>query len=169
MASGLWWNLLIKNLEHPGRNQLCLVCMMPLSSLIFSQNRIWSMVILSFFFFFRSKSWLAVKKKIWLKFLHLSFWVLGISMVFSIFSLGVFLVIYVLTLGQYCKILVWLISLFILLCISFLATSPSQRNWLHYTIEPMMLRTLLSDHVPISFPDCACQFYLLMFFFFLLW
>ena len=27
------------------------------------------------------------------------------------------------------------------------------------TIEPMMLRTLLSDHVPISFPDCARQFY----------
>lgn len=27
------------------------------------------------------------------------------------------------------------------------------------TIEPMMLRTLLSAHVPISFPDCANQFY----------
>ncbi|XP_029785563.1 olfactory receptor 11L1-like [Suricata suricatta] len=27
------------------------------------------------------------------------------------------------------------------------------------TIEPMMLRTLLSAHVPISFPGCACQFY----------
>lgn len=29
----------------------------------------------------------------------------------------------------------------------------------------MMLRTLLSDHVLISLPDCACQFYLLIFFF----
>ncbi|XP_017512208.1 olfactory receptor 10A4-like [Manis javanica] len=28
------------------------------------------------------------------------------------------------------------------------------------TIEPVMLRTLLSAHVPISFPGCACQFYL---------
>uniref|UniRef100_A0A8C9D587 Olfactory receptor n=1 Tax=Panthera leo TaxID=9689 RepID=A0A8C9D587_PANLE len=27
------------------------------------------------------------------------------------------------------------------------------------TIEPMMLRTLLSAHVPISFPGCVCQFY----------
>uniref|UniRef100_A0A8C3VTN4 Olfactory receptor n=1 Tax=Catagonus wagneri TaxID=51154 RepID=A0A8C3VTN4_9CETA len=27
------------------------------------------------------------------------------------------------------------------------------------TIEPTMLRTLLSAHVPISFSDCACQFY----------
>ncbi|XP_008572561.1 PREDICTED: olfactory receptor 10A4-like [Galeopterus variegatus] len=27
------------------------------------------------------------------------------------------------------------------------------------TIEPMMLRTLLSAHVPISFLTCACQFY----------
>jgi olfactory receptor len=27
------------------------------------------------------------------------------------------------------------------------------------TIEPIMLKTLLSAHVPISFPACACQFY----------
>ncbi|XP_004686005.1 PREDICTED: olfactory receptor 10A4-like [Condylura cristata] len=27
------------------------------------------------------------------------------------------------------------------------------------TIEPMMLRTFLSPHVPISFSGCACQFY----------
>lgn len=34
------------------------------------------------------------------------------------------------------------------------------------TIELMMLRTLLSNHVPISFPDCACQFYLLIYLFY---
>ncbi|XP_008065264.1 olfactory receptor 10A4-like [Carlito syrichta] len=31
------------------------------------------------------------------------------------------------------------------------------------TIEPMLLRTLLSAHVTISFPACACQFYFFAF------
>lgn len=33
------------------------------------------------------------------------------------------------------------------------------RDWVHqYDYELIMLKTLLSAHVPISFPDCTCQF-----------
>ena len=74
---------------------------------------------------------------------------------------GVFLVIYVLTLlGNIVILTVVLADLSL--------HSPMYFFLGHFffleigyttTIEPMMLRTLLSDHVPISFPDCACQFY----------
>ena len=74
---------------------------------------------------------------------------------------GVFLVIYVLTLmGNIVIVTVVLADLslhspmyFFLGHFSFLEIGYTT------TIEPMMLRTLLSDHVPISFPDCARQFY----------
>ncbi|XP_007105940.2 olfactory receptor 10A4-like [Physeter macrocephalus] len=74
---------------------------------------------------------------------------------------GVFLVIYVVTLMGNIVILTVVLSdcslhspmYFFLDHISFLEIGYTT------TIEPMMLRTLLSPHVPISFSDCACQFY----------
>ncbi|XP_046528969.1 olfactory receptor 10A4-like [Equus quagga] len=74
---------------------------------------------------------------------------------------GVFLVIYVMT----------LISNIVILTV--VSTDHSLHTPMYFflghfscleisyttTIEPTMLRTLLTAHVPISFPGCACQFY----------
>lgn len=80
---------------------------------------------------------------------------------------GVFLVIYVLTLMGNIVILPVVLADFSLHSPMYFFLGHFSFLEIGYTttIEPMMLRTLLSDHVPISFPDCACQFYLLMFFF----
>lgn len=106
-------------------------------------------------------------RKHYSKFQNSSFWVWGISMVFNFFF------------WEYFWSSVWWLSLttswpylwcqlivtFTPLCISFLATFPS---WISYTttIEPVMLRTLLSAHVPISFSGCVCHFSFLVVFFF---
>ncbi|CAD7682745.1 unnamed protein product [Nyctereutes procyonoides] len=74
---------------------------------------------------------------------------------------GVFLVIYVVTLMSNIVILTVVSAdhslhtpmYFFLGHFSFLEIGYTT------TIEPMMLRTFLSAHVPISFPGCACQFY----------
>lgn len=81
---------------------------------------------------------------------------------------GVFLVIYVLTLMGNIVILPVVLADFSLHSPMYFFLGHFSFLEIGYTttIEPMMLGTLLSDHVPISFPDCACQFYLLMFFFF---
>lgn len=78
---------------------------------------------------------------------------------------GVFLVIYVVTLMGNIVILTVVLAdcslhspmYFFLDHFSFLEFGYTT------TIEPMMLRTLLSPHGPISFSDCACQFYLFIF------
>ncbi|XP_007450548.1 PREDICTED: olfactory receptor 10A4-like [Lipotes vexillifer] len=80
---------------------------------------------------------------------------------------GVFLVIYVVTLMGNIVILTVVLAdcslhspmYFFLDHFSFLEFGYTT------TIEPMMLRTLLPPHVPISFSDCACQFYLFIYLF----
>ena len=80
---------------------------------------------------------------------------------------GVFLVIYVVTLMDNIVILTVVLAdcslhspmYFFLDHFSFLEIGYIT------TIEPMMLRTLLSPHVPISFSDCTCQFYLFIYLF----
>ncbi|KAJ1057589.1 hypothetical protein K5549_003143 [Capra hircus] len=77
---------------------------------------------------------------------------------------GVFLVIYVLTLMGNIVILPVVLADFSLHSPMYFFLGHFSFLEIGYTttIEPMMLGTLLSDHVPISFPDCACQFYLLI-------
>lgn len=81
---------------------------------------------------------------------------------FQFFLFGIFLAIYVVTLMGNIVILIVVSSdrslhtpmYFFLGHFSFLEISYTT------TIEPMMLRTLISTHVSISFPSCACQFYM---------
>lgn len=74
---------------------------------------------------------------------------------------GVFLVIYVLTLMGNIVVLTVVLADRTLHSpmYFFLGHFSSLEIGYTTTIGPMMLRTLLSNHVPISFPDCACQFY----------
>ncbi|KAF7461388.1 olfactory receptor 11L1-like [Marmota monax] len=80
---------------------------------------------------------------------------------FQFLLFGIFLTIYVMTLIGNMVILTVVSAdcslhtpmYFFLVHFSFLEIGYTT------TIEPIMLRTLLSAHVPISFPACACQFY----------